>query len=290
MQAAQCVVAAPRDAERPGDAAHDVPSVLRRAATREAAGDLDGARLELEAFFGCHREVGAAWTELRRIYALLARAAYARAMGPAGASATADSMPGRSSAVADRQDARAQAAPVGAGASTPQASGAVQEAAGRRSALPTPEAVSPLPGETPATPQSAVRSAAAARIQSPAGAGDRAEDIVRQLTLDWARAWQARDVDRYLGFYAPGFVGRGAGSPEQWAATRRAVIGRAGEISVRLRDLAISRIDPVTIEVRFRQLYATRRSNLESWKTLVWLNVGGRWGIVVESVERERRR
>lgn len=113
---------------------------------------------------------------------------------------------------------------------------------------------------------------------------------MRQLTLAWAAAWQARDVERYIGFYAPDFVARGARSNAEWAAGRRAVISRAGDITVTLEDLSVARIGPNTIEARFRQIYRSARGTLESGKSLVWRSAGGGWTIVQETVQRERSR
>jgi len=105
---------------------------------------------------------------------------------------------------------------------------------------------------------------------------------VTQRLQDWAAAWMAHDVDRYLAFYAPDFK-PSKGTREAWAAGRRRAVGKPGTITVTLSDVEARVLGNERVEARFEQAYASAGFKDTMRKTLVWERVAGEWKIVGES-------
>lgn len=114
---------------------------------------------------------------------------------------------------------------------------------------------------------------------SPAGPGA----AVQRRLNDWAAAWQARDVPRYLAFYAPDFV-PSDGSRASWLNQRRAQVSKEGALTIKLEGVQTQVIAPDRVETRFRQTYQSSSYSDVVDKTLVWQNVRGEWLIVRETL------
>lgn len=99
----------------------------------------------------------------------------------------------------------------------------------------------------------------------------------------WRAAWSKRDVDAYLGFYAPGFLPSNEGDRDAWKEKRRAVLGRAVDISVEVGELSVATPDATHATATFRQTYRSANYRDVVTKTLQWVRVGDRWLIVRES-------
>lgn len=99
----------------------------------------------------------------------------------------------------------------------------------------------------------------------------------------WRAAWSRRDVDAYLGFYAPGFVPSNDGDRDAWKEKRKAVLGRAVDISVEVSELSVATPDATHATATFRQTYRSASYRDVVTKTLQWVRVGDRWLIVRES-------
>ncbi|MDO8370736.1 MAG: TolC family outer membrane protein [Polaromonas sp.] len=99
----------------------------------------------------------------------------------------------------------------------------------------------------------------------------------------WRAAWSRRDVDAYLGFYAPGFVPSNEGGRDAWKEKRKAVLGRAVDISVEVSELSVATPDATHATATFRQTYRSANYRDVVTKTLQWERVGDRWLIVRES-------
>ena len=99
----------------------------------------------------------------------------------------------------------------------------------------------------------------------------------------WRAAWSRRDVDAYLGFYAPGFVPSNEGGRDAWKEKRKAVLGRAVDISVEMSELSVATPDATHATATFRQTYRSANYRDVVTKTLQWERVGDRWLIVRES-------
>ncbi|MBC7954419.1 MAG: TolC family outer membrane protein [Cytophagales bacterium] len=113
------------------------------------------------------------------------------------------------------------------------------------------------------------------------GANSPASLSVRRLN-DWAAAWEAKDVQRYMSFYAPSFTSA-QGNTEAWKARRRVLVGKKGDISLKLEDVQTNTLAADRVETSFRQTYRSANFNDETTKTLTWQQIDGQWFIVKES-------
>lgn len=131
------------------------------------------------------------------------------------------------------------------------------------------DTAAPLP-EAPATPSSVL----------PATAAD--QGLPAQRLQDWAAAWMAKDVDRYMSFYSKDFQATTM-SAQRWMQERRRLVGKKGEIDVDISDVHTRQIDPDTIETTFHQAYTSDDYSDDVTKMLTWKRENGRWNIIRES-------
>ena len=99
----------------------------------------------------------------------------------------------------------------------------------------------------------------------------------------WASAWEARDNDAYLAFYAHDFSDLSR-DKAAWSAYKRRVNGSKRFIDVELADLSML-VDPVEqklVTVRFRQAYNSDNYTWTGWKEQIWRHSGERWEIIYE--------
>lgn len=106
---------------------------------------------------------------------------------------------------------------------------------------------------------------------------------IRQTLQNWRAAWIKRDVDTYLGFYAPNFVPSTGDGREAWKEKRRAALNRATDISLEIADLTVTLTDATNATMVFKQTYGAANYRDVVTKTLQWMKVGERWLIVRES-------
>ncbi len=160
----------------------------------------------------------------------------------------------------------------------PQAAPAKQKAAATMPAAPAeakPAAISPAPITTAkAEPAKADRKAA----QKPAPAGNADRDAVLSVVSNWARAWSARDVKAYLGYYGSDFETPGGLSRKAWAEERHSRIAGKGSINVKVESPHVT-VNGNTATVKFRQIYVSDRLTANSRKTLSLTKNGGKWQI-----------
>jgi type I site-specific restriction endonuclease len=108
---------------------------------------------------------------------------------------------------------------------------------------------------------------------------------VMQAFDTWLKAWNAKEVDTYLGMYGREFRPPKGESRAAWEKQRRTLIWNKSYINVRAESAEISfRQNRAT--VRFLQVYLSDRLREESRKTLVFARERGHWRIVQESVQR----
>ncbi len=99
----------------------------------------------------------------------------------------------------------------------------------------------------------------------------------------WESAWEARDNDAYLGFYAGDFSDL-ARDKAAWSEYKRRVNDSKRYINVELSELSML-VDPVEanlVTVRFRQAYTSDNHTWRGWKEQIWRNSGERWEIIYE--------
>ena len=135
-----------------------------------------------------------------------------------------------------------------------------------------PAAVAPVIPVAPVAPAPAAATAAAATTS--------AAPLTR--LNDWAAAWEAKDVKRYLSFYAPGFV-PAQGSVAAWRARREAMLSKQGAIRVKLDSVDFRTVGADTTQTRFRQSYESVGYGDVVVKEITWQQIDGQWFIVKES-------
>jgi adhesin transport system outer membrane protein len=104
---------------------------------------------------------------------------------------------------------------------------------------------------------------------------------VRRLN-EWAAAWEAKEVDRYLAFYAPEFRSD-RGDTDGWKAQRRRLVTKKGDINVKLEEVLARELAPDRVETQFKQTYRSEGFSDVMQKSLIWQQIGGQWLIVKES-------
>ncbi len=158
-------------------------------------------------------------------------------------------------------------------------------AADAKGVRPTTVAAAPAPAPAaPAAPAAAAKPAApqppAAQPASAAAADAQAD--VEAAVQAWAKAWSSKNMQGYLGAYAPNFTPTGGQSRKDWEADRRARIVPRSRIEVGVSDLNIT-VNGDRATARFRQAYNSDNLNVSSRKTLDLVRSGNRWLILRES-------
>ena len=121
--------------------------------------------------------------------------------------------------------------------------------------------------------------------QQTASLGDPAE-VSKNLiskTNAWAKAWENKDVNSYIAFYAPSFKPED-GSYEAWVSNRRERISKAQEIDIEISDMQVipSFDNPDEYEISFVQDYKAKNYQERSRKVLTWKDNKGVWQIIRE--------
>lgn len=121
--------------------------------------------------------------------------------------------------------------------------------------------------------------------QAKPAAADSAEEGVRRAIGQWAEAWSARDMARYLSSYAAAFKPAGM-SRAAWEAQRKERIGKAGSIAVEVSDLKIMLHDDSHASATFKQDYRSDAHQDSMRKMLQLERAGDAWLIVAEQTAK----
>ena len=152
------------------------------------------------------------------------------------------------------------------------ANGAATPAAEVPAAVPTPEAAPPVSATQPVRPAFAATPPQAYQL--------------REFVTAWAGAWSARDVERYLGFYAAGFKPDSGMSRAAWENQRRQRLTGSRSIVVGVRDLRIEPESYGRVVVRFAQDYAADAyREAATPKKLLLVREAGGWRIAGEMAD-----
>ena len=100
--------------------------------------------------------------------------------------------------------------------------------------------------------------------------------------MAWAAAWSAKDLEAYLGFYAPDYLPVDATSNREWRINRSAALRKPGDIQVDLANITTN-IDANRAEVSFEQSYRSINYSDRVNKTLIYTYQDERWKIVSET-------
>jgi len=113
-------------------------------------------------------------------------------------------------------------------------------------------------------------------------AANNAQADVESAVEAWAKAWASKNMQGYLGAYAPNFTPPGGQSRGEWEADRKARIVPRSRIGVDVSDINVS-VNGDRASARFRQAYSSDNLSVTSRKTLDMVKSGNRWLIVRES-------
>src|SRR3569623_657546 len=101
-------------------------------------------------------------------------------------------------------------------------------------------------------------------------------DEVLAAVNDWAKAWSARDADRYFSFYSKEFKPAGGQSKRAWAAQRRVRIETKKQIEVGIEAPEVS-VNGDTATVKFRQRYRAGKTRSVDNQLLTLIREDGAW-------------
>ncbi len=255
----------------------DLPEPYNNLAVIYASqGQYDKARGALEQSIRTHPSYATAYENLGDVYAKLASQAYDKALQFDTAN------PAAKNKLALVRELVGGSAPVKAVAVA---------VAPTVSPVPVTPAVPTTP-IAPATPKEATKApvvVAAVEPAKPATEKPAAPKTGNAEILDtvnaWAKAWSAKDVDRYLAFYGKDFKTPGGEARADWENSRRQRISAPKSISVTVDAPKVSVGADGQASVTFRQGY---RSDVvkaaNTTKTLVLGRIDGRWLIQQERV------
>jgi tetratricopeptide (TPR) repeat protein len=125
------------------------------------------------------------------------------------------------------------------------------------------------------------RAAVVENVVSAALPADKGAEVLRSVH-DWAAAWSARDVKKYLACYADDFRPADGTSRADWASSRQARIRAPKSIQVGISEAAVSFSDDSHASVHFRQSYRASHLHTSSRKTLMMVKTAGKWLILEE--------
>lgn len=152
-------------------------------------------------------------------------------------------------------------------------------AGARRMARATPQQAVP-----PAVPVTNAGDAGDAGNATRAGPAASERERVLATLADWARAWSARDMPRYLSFYSDDFETPDGESRAAWIASRTARIEGKRRISVVTRAPRV-KVEGDIATVSFLQIYTSDSVSANNRKTLELVRHGSGWQIRRERVE-----
>lgn len=225
--------------------------------------------------------------------------------GPVQAPASPQPAPTPQTVVAENPPSPAASAvpAVSPGPDTPPAQVSLQAPAAPSSAVTPPPAevttISPAASApapvAPVTPEPAVAVAASApqaKADRPVAAATPPPDPRHELqkaivfaVRNWANAWSAQDVDRYLSCYAAEFTPPDGLSRGDWEAQRRKRLIDPRYIKVEIADIQVHALGDGHARASFRQKYQSDTYSDEVRKTLLLKKNNGVWQIVEERSE-----
>ncbi len=210
-------------------------------------GQYEKAREALEASLATHPSYATAHENLGDVYAAMAGAAYSRALALNQANS----------------GARYKLSVVG-----------------QLSQLPQPGAA---PVAVPTPPPAAAPAPLA--VQPPVSAPDQAiEGPVTAALNEWAAAWSALEINRYMAAYSQDFSPEDGGSRAEWESQRRDRIRKATHIKVTASNPEVTSMAADRARVSFVQNYESDTYSDHVNKVLEFRNVDGRWLITREYV------
>ena len=229
-------------------------------------GQYDKAKLALEMAIRTHPSYATAHENLGDIYAKMASQAYDRALQLDRSNTATQTK------LAMIQDlfaggTRGKATPARSNPALSKVEGAAPVIVAENKPEPAaPVATKPVPVEKSAEPASAT---------------DSSSEVLKTVNA-WAAAWSARDVKKYLSFYAGDFRTPGGESRAAWEANRQERISKPKSIHVGISDATVKFSDSNHATVKFRQSYRASHLKTSGNKALLMVKSGGKWLIQEE--------
>jgi murein L,D-transpeptidase YafK len=115
--------------------------------------------------------------------------------------------------------------------------------------------------------------------------GSSAEHIVKEraaaFLVDWKKAWESMDSQKYMSHYAPDFSSEGF-NYEKWKEDKAEKFEKYSSISVGVENIEISQIAPKKLKVRFLQRFKGDSYSDTGFKTLILEGCPGDYRIISE--------
>jgi Flp pilus assembly protein TadD/ketosteroid isomerase-like protein len=145
------------------------------------------------------------------------------------------------------------------------------------------EAAKAEPAKTNKTDTKPIRAADKKVDDKPVAAatgGD--EQNITDAVNQWAKAWSAKDVDKYLASYSETFKPAKGETRKAWAQSRKERVSRPASISVEVTEPKVTLEDANNAKVSFRQNYKADGKPIRTSKTLVLKKANSAWLIEQE--------
>lgn len=98
---------------------------------------------------------------------------------------------------------------------------------------------------------------------------------------DWAAAWSAKDLKKYMGYYSNNFQPMTRADRDDWRSFRANRLNK-DSISVELKELSVKQLSADSCEVNFKQRYRSSDFNDDVAKRLVLKKEANDWRIIQE--------
>ena len=112
---------------------------------------------------------------------------------------------------------------------------------------------------------------------------DATAKTIHNLINDWAGAWSAQDVGRYLEFYIPSYTPSSDITNKQWRWGRNKRLTKPEFIKVDITDISLAPMPDGRIRTVFLQSYESNSFRDAVYKTLIFEPQDGNWKIAVET-------
>ena len=111
----------------------------------------------------------------------------------------------------------------------------------------------------------------------PANTGADEEQNINDALNKWAKAWSAKDLDRYFASYGDSFKPAKGESRKAWEATRKDRVSKPASISVEIANQKVSLDGTDNAKVTFKQTYSAGGKSIRTNKTLILKKTSGAW-------------
>jgi len=232
-------------------------------------GQYDKAKLALEMAIRTHPSYATAHENLGDIYAKMASQAYDRAL-----------QLDRSNTATQTKLAMIQ--DLFAGGTRGKAAPARNNPALSKAEVTAPANVAasqPEPAKPEPVAPAATKPATAEKNAPPAS--NNSGEVLKTVNA-WAAAWSAKDVKKYLSFYAADFKVPDGESRAAWETARHERISKPKSIQVGISNATVNFSDSNHAAVKFRQSYRASHLKSSGSKTLLMVKSGGNWLIQEE--------